>query len=144
MWVQMVNIPGINIQWPWSQKLLSGEKTIETRSYPIPAKYIGKELALIETPGPLGKRNGISKSRIIGTITFSSCKKYETKESWLSDQRHHLVSAGDSCYDYDAKVPKWGWIVSLVIPLKETVSAPLKRGIVFATKCSIPEKIIGL
>ena len=49
--------------------LLSGEKTVETRGYPLPEKYVGCELAIIETPGPRGRREaGIEKARIVGTI----------------------------------------------------------------------------
>ena len=33
----------LNVQYPISQDILSGEKTIETRTYVIPEKYLGKE-----------------------------------------------------------------------------------------------------
>ena len=38
---------GINIQFPISQLILSGDKTVETRTYPIPERYLGVDLALI-------------------------------------------------------------------------------------------------
>ena len=65
---------GINIQTPWSELLINGDKSVETRSYPLPEKYMGEELALIETPG----RYGRFKARIIGTITFSHSFKLLT------------------------------------------------------------------
>ena len=60
-------IPGVNIRWPWSKLLLEGTKTVETRSYPLPTGFVGKEIAVIETPGPNGKKNGIPKSAYYGT-----------------------------------------------------------------------------
>jgi hypothetical protein len=46
-----LEIPGINIQASCSELNLRGQKTVETRGYPLPEKLIGKMLALIETPG---------------------------------------------------------------------------------------------
>jgi len=65
----MKKLTGINIQFPISRLILSGEKTVETRTYPIPEHYINQELAIIETPG----RDGDFKARIVGTIIFSGC-----------------------------------------------------------------------
>ena len=42
---------GINIQAPFAELLINLEKCVETRTYPLPLKYEGEELALIETPG---------------------------------------------------------------------------------------------
>src|SRR4029450_4821616 len=46
-----VTLPGINIQVPWAEAILSGQKVIETRFYPLPGKWVGQPLAVIETPG---------------------------------------------------------------------------------------------
>jgi hypothetical protein len=46
---------GINIQAPWSQLLINGQKCVETRSYPLPKNYEGVPLALVETPGKYGQ-----------------------------------------------------------------------------------------
>ena len=130
-------LPGVNIQWPWSQMLLSGEKTVETRSYPLPKKYEGVELALIETPGPRGKKEaGIEKARIIGTITFSGSFQYETKKQWLGDFDRHWVGPKDVLYGFKADKEKWGWVVSTVG--QTTIQPPPeKRGIVFASECQV-------
>ena len=45
---------GLNVQAPWTGLLISGEKSVETRSYPLPKKYVGEKLALVETPGKSG------------------------------------------------------------------------------------------
>ena len=40
---------GLECQRPWSQQILTKEKTVETRSYALPAELIGRRIALIET-----------------------------------------------------------------------------------------------
>jgi hypothetical protein len=131
-------IPGINIQWPWSQLLLSGEKTIETRTYAIPEKYIGQELALIETPGPHGKKKaGIDKARIIGVICFDASKQYRSKEEWDADRKLHQVDVDDPQYAFKKTKPKHGWPVISVKNLAKPLPAPKRRGIVFASACEI-------
>lgn len=121
---------GINIQAPWSDLLIGGQKTVETRSYPLPKKYEGVELALIETPGKHGK----FKSRIIGTITFSHCFEYKTKKDWRSDYARHKVDLTSKFYWWNDK-PKYGWVVSDIVKFDDPVDAPKNRGIVFTSNC---------
>ncbi len=131
------SIPGINIQFPWSELLVSGKKTVETRSYPLPKKFIDVELAIIETPGRLGKKNGIFKARIIGTIIFSSSKLYPTCASWLADRKFHLVEKEDPMYGFSLLKPKYGWQVASVARLNSPALPPTSRGIIFAKGCRV-------
>ena len=118
--------------------LLSGKKTVETRSYPIPAKYIGQELAIIETPGPRGAAEAsITTAQIIGVIRFSGSFRYATKTDWLADQPRHSVSPSDPLYAFKTDRPKFGWVVESAVPLSTPKPAPKKRGIIFASKCLI-------
>lgn len=135
----MKTIPGINIQWPWSELLLSGKKTIETRTYPLPKKYIGVELAVIETPGPRGKKEaGIDRARVVGTITFGEPFRYATEQQWRQDRERHLVEPSDGQFSWDKREKLvWGWTVLKYRRLKQPANAPNKRGIVFATKCRL-------
>lgn len=133
-------IPGINIQWPWSAKILSGEKTVETRNYPLPEKYRNVRLAIIETPGRLGKTEGISKARVIGTVKFSGSFKYENQETWKKDKLRHCVAFTDSQFLFQEGKTKWGWEITEVIALGTPLPAPDRRhrGIIFASKVSVP------
>lgn len=121
---------GLNIQAPWSTLLINGQKTVETRSYRLPQRLEGVELALIETPGKSGK----FKSRIIGTITFSGCIQYSSKEQWQSDETRHKVNTNNKLYSWNDK-PKFGWIVQSVKKFKKPVDPPAKRGIIYAKNC---------
>jgi len=124
---------GINIQAPWSNLLIDGSKSVETRSYPIPKKYEGVELALIETPGKSKK----FKSRIIGTVTFSHSFKYPDIVSWKDDYNRHKVEEDDKNYGWKNNKPKYGWVVSNISKFDEPVDPPRKRGIIFTGGCSI-------
>lgn len=131
-------IPGVNIQWPWSELLLNGAKTIETRHYPLPFKYEGVELAVIETPGKLGKKQaGINKARITGIIVFESSFKYQNKKEWEQDFCNHLVRSDDPLYKFNPMKEKWGWKVKKIIKFKKPKVPPTKRGIIFASECEI-------
>ena len=133
-------MPGLNIQWPWSELLLSGRKSIETRTYPLPKKYEGVELAVIETPGPKGKKEaGINKARITGTIIFGASFQYKSENEWRKDAKRHLVNPDDIQYSW-TKTDNivWGWTVEKVTRLKSHEAAPKKRGIIFASICEIP------
>ena len=118
---------GLNIQIPWSQLLINGDKSVETRSYPLPEKYEGVELALIETPGKYGQ----FKSRIIGTITFSHSFLYGTKQDWLNDYNRHKVEEQDELFGWNLVKSKYGWVVSDINKFDEPIPYLKKKGIVF-------------
>lgn len=127
-------IPGINIQWPWSQLIIEGKKTVETRTYPLPDNKNDIPIALIETPGPRGKKEaGIHKARIIGVIQFMGCKRYESATAWKKDFPKHRVPLNDPQYFFDSKKEKWGWDVKVLKVYSKAKPAPEKRGIVWAT-----------
>jgi len=119
-------LPGINIQFPISRLILSGDKTIETRTYPIPKKYIGKDLALVETPGPKGQ----FKARIIGVVRFSRCFKYESETAFYKDSKRHRVTPR-SPWKWRNDRPKWGWQIDFMEPLDKEVPLQKRPGIVF-------------
>ena len=124
---------GINIQSPWSHLLINGEKCVETRSYPLPEKYEGEELALIETPGKYGD----FKARIIGTITFSHSFKYPDEQSWIDDFNRHLVSGQHDIFGWYENKEKYGWVVSNVNKFDEPQPAPENKGIIFTNGCAV-------
>ena len=129
-------IPGINIQWPWSQLIADSKKSIETRTYAIPQKYLGVPLALIETPGPRGKAlASIDKARIIGLVRFDRCFKFRDKKHWDESFDQHQVPLDDPHYAFTPQKPKFGWVVGEFKALSKNKPAPKKRGIVFALNC---------
>lgn len=124
---------GINIQYPFSEMLINGDKCVETRSYALPEKYEGEELALIETPG----KSGGFKSRIIGTITFSHSFKYPDVNAWKDDHARHLVEIDDIDFGWKEDKEKYGWVVSNVVKFNDPQPAPEKKGIIFTLNCQV-------
>ena len=114
---------GINIQQPISQLIMKGKKTIETRTYPIPAKYINQEMLLIETPG----KNGHFISRIIGIIKFTDCFEYKSKKEFYSQENKHCVTK-DSMWAWQNGA-KWGWKVEVIQIISPPIEYSKRKGI---------------
>jgi len=129
----MVFLPGLNIQWPISQEIISGKKTVETRTYPIPAKYIGVDILLIETPGP----SGDFKARAAGILRFEESFQYKNKKEFYLDKRHLVTE--DS--DWSWKKKKWGWPIASFTPFEKTFVIKTARGIVFTQKIKLPPSL---
>lgn len=129
---------GINIQTPWSELLINEVKSVETRSYPLPEKYVGEELALIETPG----RYGRFKARIIGTITFSHSFKYPDQRAWQDDYNRHCVAVDDPIYNWKDDKPKYGWVVSKVTKFDKPLDIRKRRGIIFTSGIKLKRESI--
>jgi hypothetical protein len=124
---------GLNVQVPWSTLLINGDKSVETRTYPLPKKYEGVELALIETPGKSGK----FKARIIGAITFSHSFKYPDKNAWIDDYNRHLVKETDELLYWNDDKPKYGWVVCKTTKLDNFIPISNQKGIIFRRHCYI-------
>ena len=129
---------GINIQTPWSELLINEVKSVETRSYPLPEKYVGEELALIETPG----RYGRFKARIIGTITFSHSFKYPDQKAWQDDYNRHCVAVDDPIYKWKDDKPKYGWVVSKVTKFDKPLDIRKRKGIIFTSGIKLKKESI--
>lgn len=110
---------GLNIQAPWARMILSEEKTVETRQYPLPRNYENKPLAVVET------NNG--PAMIIGLVQFSSSFKYNSILHWIEDFPRHLVEETNNTYGW--KEGKHGWVVNKVIPFNLPILAPTNKGI---------------
>lgn len=128
-----LNLEGLNVRFPWSSFILNGKKTIETRSYPLPSKFVNRFISIIETYGTPGKH-----ACIVGIVRFSGSKLYSDVEHWTLDQPRHLVSHDDPNYKFTDSKPKWGWEIDISIPLIRKVPAPKKKGIRFASNCQVP------
>lgn len=119
--------PGLNIQFPISQLIINGIKTVETRTYPIPNKFIGAKIAIIETPG----KSGGFTARVIGTVIFGPSFVYETEEDFYLDQERHFVGR-ESKWAWAGKKKKWGWPVLAIKKFDTPAPAPKKRGIMYS------------
>ena len=118
---------GINVQFPISELIISKEKTIETRTYPIPDRYVGEEMILIETPGKKGK----FKARMRAIVVFTSCFKYSSEKQFYKDVRRHCVTR-DSDWAWVPGKEKWGWEVVVRRVFKTPLPLKKRSGIVYS------------
>jgi hypothetical protein len=113
----------IDVQAPWAAYLLDGSKTIETRGYALPLRFVGVELGVLVTaagggPTPFG---GV----LAGTITFGPAKQY-TRGSWAADSARHLVpsNAAPEQFGWSTDAPKFGWPVVSIRAARYTCVCP--------------------
>lgn len=116
---------GINIQWPISQEIIKRKKTIETRTYPLPPKYLDVPLLIIETPGSQGK----FAARVVAIIKITKSFEYKTKSEFYADFKKHLVDPKSKWAWREKK--KYGWEIEILEILSPPLKAPLRKGIKF-------------
>lgn len=114
MKIDKINI-GINIndsEFPWTEAILSGRKTIETRNSPTLDSYIGKRVGIIRT--------GKGKAHLVGFVNIVGKKVYHIVEEFRRDAPFHLVEAGDF-FDFKGN-EKIGYILKdpekLAVPIQ--------------------------
>lgn len=112
---------GININdkhQPFTDLILSGKKTIETRRAPSLNAYIGKRVGIVRT--------GKGKAALVGFATIGEPIHYKTEEHFRSDEAKHCVTKG-SKYDID-DLGKWGY--PIINPIKVKPTYVTSKGIV--------------
>lgn len=112
---------GININdkhQPFTELILSGIKTIETRNTPSLHPYIGKRVGIIRT--------GQGKATLVGFATIGEPIYYASKEHFRNDESKHCVRQG-SKYDINEN-GKWGY--PIINPIKTEERYITSKGIV--------------
>lgn len=133
----------------WAARLLDGSKTVEVRGYALPEELLGVPIALVATEGPegratlgdvvvAGKRDGhvvcaymrdTSATRLckVGHVVFAAIKRYESAESFASDQARHGVAPG-SVYGWQPGTTElFGWCVGSRTPCAPTPLPAMRR-----------------
>ena len=93
---------GININdkdYPFTEWIFSGIKTIETRRTKSLHPYVGQRVGVIKT--------GKGKATLVGFATIGTPIYYKTKAEFRKDENKHRVYEG-SQYDID-DIGKWGY-----------------------------------
>ena len=113
---------GVNINdktQPFTDQILDGEKTIETRNKPTLHSYVGKRIGIIKT--------GQGRAMLVGYATVGQPVKYDTVEDFMADYSRHLVKMG-SQFDIVHFGSKWGYPM---LDVERTTPIPIySRGIV--------------
>lgn len=127
---QHLSLGGLNIQWPFSQLILAGAKTVEVRKYAL--GYIARaneEMWLVETTNAKLEDAVVEGvllpakppcAQIVGTITFARSTPYHDRGTFRADASRHRIAEGSS-HDWVEGTPKHAWHISsyrrLVTPI---------------------------
>jgi len=128
-------LPAVNIQAPWAEYILQGTKTIETRRYPLPKKYIGKEMVIIETH----PANNKARSKLVGVVVFGKPFQYLSRADFYADSTRHLVNRDTIRFSWAAgdEKKRWGWPVLRVVRISSQDVGNQTRGIIFARQVEV-------
>ena len=137
-------LPGLNINWPFSQLILAGLKKVEARRYDLGCQNTAppdQEMWLVETPGdPQALAKGMAldgdariaprpqHAQIVGTLTFSRADRYESLESFRSERECHRIGQGGK-YDWHGEGDMYAWRVSGTRRLVEPVPQLGRKGV---------------
>ena len=141
---QQLVLRGLNIQYPFSQLILTGDKTIEARRYALGHLNIarpGEEQFIIETPGKgvsaalvgeaaVGPRPRVAQ--VVGTAIFSKSSQYTSARSWSQDRPKHRIAQG-STHDCSGEGEMHAWHVAEVKRFREPVPAGAKSQVGYGT-----------
>jgi len=131
---------GLNVQWPFSQLLARGLKTIEVRGYPIAKSTVkfaaGEEIWLVETVGQANHGAAAlhaltaldprpSSARIVAAVTFADSREYAGLADFRADHARHCIAEGGA-KDWGDSKPRFAWRVSRVRRLVEPIALPTK------------------
>jgi predicted transcriptional regulator len=115
---------GLNVRneagFDFADWIVDGLKTIETRSKANLDRLIGHRIKIIRT--------GQGKAQVIGEVTVTGSKHYETKDQFEADYKQHLVQSG-SQFDFDGS--KVGYLLTNPHRYNQPYDAPYPRGIVY-------------
>ena len=109
---------GLEVQLPWSDKLVKGIKTIETRGYALPENILNVPILVLQAQEGTALQTSIpdviegdeTLLQIVGVVYFTQNIAYETYEAWMKDIPLHRVGE-DSPYAWTEKNPVFGWKV---------------------------------
>lgn len=103
---------------PFSQLLISGEKSVETRDFPLPEQYIRTPIVLVQSKGPDTPADSLVA---IGQIQFTRCFEYADRSQWLADYGRHCVEPDHAMFGFTPGEPKFGWNVEVLERWHDTV-----------------------
>lgn len=125
---------GLEVQEPFCGMLLAGRKSVETRSYALPAALLGRPVELVRSgEGVAGSSAvpdavpaGTTGLAVVGRVVFAACERYESEAAWLADAERHRVPA-DSPYRWSEESPVYAWTVREVAVAPAPLPVPQMR-----------------
>ncbi|BDA50429.1 hypothetical protein COCOBI_16-1050 [Coccomyxa sp. Obi] len=123
---------GLECKGFWCEKLLTGEKDIELRQYPLPPEFLDRTIWLLASGGEDGVPSlgdsveaGSPAASVVGWVRFSGNKEYHCPEDWEADQDRHCVPKGSPYgWQQGETAVIYGWVVQEAERLPSPASMP--------------------
>ena len=112
---------GLEMQDPWARYVLTGAKSIETRSYDLPPALIGRKVAILQSRQGRAGVSAVADTldlstgtvEVVGWCIFDKVLPYRDPAAFEADEARHMVACDT---DYGWKVGSteviYGWMVS--------------------------------
>jgi len=108
-----------NMFYPYSNLLVTGIKTIETRFYDLPKECRGVRVGIVQI---MPKDRGATRPpELVGEVIFGESKRYHTKEEWEADYEHHRVPLNHKRFGWKNDRQMYGWVVKEAVVYDEGV-----------------------
>lgn len=118
---------GLEMQQPYSEFVLNGQKSIESRAYPLPEALIDVKIEILQSEKGQDRVSSVpdrvilqkssdnnssiqSPLKRIGWVKFAKCIQYKSRERFEADREKHLVDP-NSGYSWNDDRPMYGWVV---------------------------------
>lgn len=95
---------------PFTDWILGGVKTIETRERNTLKSLVGQRVGIVKT--------GCGKAMLVGYVTIANVVKYKTEAEFRKDECRHMVKPGSK---YDIKSVKYGYMLTRPERCKPTI-----------------------
>ena len=123
---------GLEVQAPWADAILRGEKAVETRSYPLPDALLGRPLWMLESVSGAACVSSIpdlvpagdSRMRVTGAFKVVRQYRYESAAVFAAEEPRHLVSPTNP-YAWRENRRLWAWVVEPITPKVDVSTASL-------------------
>ena len=143
---------GLELKKAWSDLILSGEKTIETRLYPLPEHLLKRPIAMLVVPKHVSVfKSGLSDApspgdaKISGFVLFHACRAYESRAAWEADFQHHRVP-NDSVFAWqDGGPTMYAWEILTAEVIRPHPPSPAMKRVMrslFVLEARIDEIIL--
>ena len=129
---------------------MTGKKSIETRSYPLPEVLLNKIIWIIESPEGKPKKSalpdtvpiGTHKLKIKGYVIFEKNVKYASKKEFDLDFEKHMVPSDSKYGKWTEENPIYGWHVKSFVKIEKEVERVPKLTRIFHSLFTIGIKFI--
>lgn len=109
---------GLECKAEWCEKILSGQKSLEVRRYPLPPELSGQRVLLLASTGAEGVPTfgdsiaaGQTGGTVVGWVLFDGAVEYSSAAAFAADAAAHCVPPTSPYAAQEGGPTLYGWKV---------------------------------